>query len=354
MNRTIEPGDVLTDERIAAMRAEVMGQLEAEESGAVSTKQSRRRLSPALIAAAAVVTAGSIGVGIIETRSSGQSESGLVAQTSSDGGVFDGNFGARESAMVEAAPGDASGEANTQVAPGDEDAREVITTGHVMLIVPVVSEAVATIEQIVDGLDGWIDSRSVSGDGESSGVAIDQRAPDRSRGWGSVVVRVYPENVGTFTEELRELGVVESMSINKSDVTGVTTDLDARIRSLQVSVTRLTEIMGEADTATELLAAETQLSQRQAELESLQAQRRTFSGQVEMASITVELQPESKVTEIEPGGFMGGLERGWDALVSTANAGLVGFGILLPWLIPLAVVAFVARLIWRRRTPVGS
>lgn len=347
MNNHIEPGDVLTAERIADMRAAVMNQIEADSAEPAPPKRSRRRLSPALIAAAAVVTAGSIGVGVLETRSGGQSESGLVARTTSD------SASSESSAIApDAGAGDSGERADLAYtdseSPVDPSDRDVITTGHVELVVPRVSDAVSDIEQIAVDLGGRIDSRNVSGDGQSTGRSIELPSPDRSRGWGSVVVRIPPDQVGTFTKELRDLGVVDSLSINKSDVTSQTADLDARIRSLQVSVERLTEIMAEADTATELLAAETQLSQRQAELESLQAQRRTLGGQVELASITVELRPESRVSEIEPGGFLGGLERGWDALVSTANAALVGFGILLPWLIPLGIIAFIARLAWRR------
>ena len=50
-------------------------------------------------------------------------------------------------------------------------------------------------------------------------------------------------------------------------------DLDARIKALQTSVDRMTQLLAQATRIEDLLAIETQLSQRQAELDSLKAQR---------------------------------------------------------------------------------
>ncbi|MFI5427307.1 DUF4349 domain-containing protein [Aeromicrobium sp. UC242_57] len=107
-------------------------------------------------------------------------------------------------------------------------------------------------------------------------------------------------------------------------------DLDARIDALQISVDRLQSILAEADTSREVISAEGALTERQEQLESLQSQKRSLAGQVELSSISVDFAQKTRVDTVEPGGFTGGLRDGWNALVSTVNHVVELIGVLLP------------------------
>lgn len=218
-----------------------------------------------------------------------------------------------------------------------EGNREVITTASAVVEVDDTREAVRRVLAEVSGYGGYVEDREESTD--------DDGRPT----YASLTVRVPAENLTELIEDLEEFGDVTDSSESARDVTGVVRDLDARIDALETSVERLIEILSEAESAEELLQVETALSERQADLESLQAERNALGDQVAMSTLHVTLSTEP-VTEVEPEGFMGGLQTGWNGLVSFVNALLVVTGVMLPWLLVIAVpAAVIVVLLVRRR-----
>src|SRR5699024_3349409 len=123
--------------------------------------------------------------------------------------------------------------------------------------------------------------------------------------------------------------------------------LDARISALEVSTERLEDIMGEADSAADLLEAEKALSERQGELESLVAQRDDLEDQVSMSTLEVELR------ETDSGGDRGGFAEWFGALGTTlvASAGglVLVLAALLPWVVVIGIPGFfITRWLIRR------
>jgi len=189
---------------------------------------------------------------------------------------------------------------------------------------------------IVERAGGRVDSRS-----EQPGVDGGENAS------AQLVVRIPSAELTETLDEIKELGEVENVSINSTDVTAQSQDLDARIEALQASVDRLLALLASATSTTDLIAIETALSERQANLESLQAQRRYLSEQVDLSTITVDFGSEDSAPVDEPEGFVDGLAAGWNALVAFLGATLIAFGVALPWLATIAVLALVVLLIVR-------
>ena len=105
----------------------------------------------------------------------------------------------------------------------------------------------------------------------SSGVVYDSSYPYTPDGaW--ITVRVPADELTGMVRELSALGEVTASSVNRQDVTEQTVDLRARIEASQASVDRLTELMSQATSVADLIAAESALAERQATLESYQAQ----------------------------------------------------------------------------------
>src|SRR5690606_24841894 len=108
--------------------------------------------------------------------------------------------------------------------------------------------------------------------------------------------------------------------------------------------------------------AESTLTSRQGDLESLQAQRSSLADQVEMSTLTISLTTEPVAVDDEKSGFLDGLRTGWDALLSTLSAIVVVLGVSVPWLVVGAVGLGAARWVRRRlrrrrgavRTPVPT
>jgi hypothetical protein len=161
------------------------------------------------------------------------------------------------------------------------------------------------------------------------------------------VLRIPADDLDRTLAELKKLGTVNFLTLNAADVTQQTRDIDARITSLKTSVDRLLALMATAKDTSDLIALESALSSRQAELQSLQSQRDYLSDQIDYSTITLELFSEGTVAPPQPGTFWDGIVAGWNALIATIGGVLVGLGFILPWLAALGVVgAIVLLILW--------
>nr|WP_264022102.1 DUF4349 domain-containing protein [Mycolicibacterium pyrenivorans] len=223
------------------------------------------------------------------------------------------------------------------------DKRDVVKTASMSIVVSNPAEAADKAAVIVENADGRVDSRS-----EDAGS-------DTGRARTSVVLRVPAAKLDEAMRELKALGAVEHAEIATEDVTAQRVDLDARIKALQTSVDRLLAIMRDARDPDALIKAEDALSERQAELDSLRAQREALGDRIDYSTVDVTFTAEAigGPAPTEYRGFLGQVERGWDALVSVAGTLVLIFGLMLPWLGVLAVAAGIGygiiRLLLTRR-----
>ena len=202
---------------------------------------------------------------------------------------------------------------------------------------------------------------------ETADGRVDRRAEDAGTGRGrastTIVLRVPVASLDGVVRELKELGSVQTAETTADDVTAQRVDLDARIRALQTSVDRLLGIMRDAGDPDALIRAEDALSERQAELDSLRAQRDQLGDQIAYSTVTVDFVAEQigGPAPEEYKGFLGQIERGWDGLVSVVGNLVLLLGLLLPWLGALAVVVAIGFAVVRLtrgrrpdRTPVAA
>lgn len=282
------------------------------------------------VIAVAVVSALIIGVGWVGSLNRG----GL--STSTHGGTVSG----KTTAPV---PGTSPGASeNTIAAPqappppqAPQDGtvkRDIVTTGSLQMVVAGPAQAADRLVTAATNAGGRVDSREERSGSSSPTVDL--------------VLRIPADKLDGVLADAKSLGAVESMSINHSDVTSQRVDLDARIEALQTSVDRLLDLMRRAGSVGDLLAAESSLTQRQAELDSLRAQRAALGDQVAYATINVHIAAKPMVTH---GGFLGALEQGWQSLLSALHGVVVAVGFLIPWIPVLAVLALVTVWVMRRK-----
>jgi Ca-activated chloride channel homolog len=210
--------------------------------------------------------------------------------------------------------------------------RDIVTTGSVQMVVTEPTQVADRLVSAVTDAGGRVDSRSQQSGSSSPTV--------------NLVVRIPADKLDGLLADAKKLGAIESMSIRHTDVTSQRVDLDARTEALQTSVNRLLQLMGRAGNVADLLAAESSLTQRQAELDSLRAQRAALGDQISYATINVNLSAKPTVTH---GGFLGALERGWQSLLSAVHGVVMAVGFLIPWIPVLAVLAVVIVLVVRRK-----
>jgi len=249
--------------------------------------------------------------------------------------------GGAVSEVAEGGVADAAEDVSSGIAPGDEDAvaaaeREIVTTGSATVVADDPAVAADAIADLAESAGGRVESRRQS---EPEGDA---------RASAELTIRVPSTQTTATVDALDQVGEVRDLSIEAVDVTGTARDLDARIDALTTSVERLRTLMGDAATTADLLAAEQELTTRQAELESLQSQRAALTDQVSMSTLHVTLVQVAPAEQLAPGGFLGGLQNGWNALLATLNGLVVVLGALLPWLVVAGAVLLVVRWVLRR------
>jgi hypothetical protein len=333
----------LSDARIDEIESALFADIAHERTKAGSR---RRRVWLGVGAAAAVIVVAAVMTpfvaGVLSPSATGGEAiapavgvggSEIARDAAPDGALNSDASGGSESSVGSSAPG----------ATGVVD-RQIIATGSATVVVDDVAAAARGVAAAAVGMGGYVESMTIG----QSGVVVPMdggmndtmpypAAPDG--GW--VTVRVPSDQLTVMMEQLSGFGEVTASSITRQDVTDQTIDLKARIEASQASVDRLTELMAQATSTADLIAAESALAERQATLESYQQQLEYLSGQVDMSTLTVNVAPRSIPVTADPAGFGDGLAAGWNGLVATLNALVVSLGFLIPWIVVIAVAAAV-------------
>jgi len=161
-----------------------------------------------------------------------------------------------------------------------------------------------------------------------------------------MTIRVPATRFGEAMDRLADLAVeVTARNESGEDVTEEYVDLETRLESLEAARQRLLEIMQEARTTKDLLEAERQLTEREAEIESLKGRMQYLAQSARLAGIRIELQPyilsQPVSTRWHPAESVC---QAYETLVdSLRSAGdfLIFFAIaILPWAVMLGLVAY--------------
>ena len=198
---------------------------------------------------------------------------------------------------------------------GSSIQEQVITTANVFVEVKSLDAAVDEVVDLTQAADGTIDAQSIYRQNGSASAMM--------------TVRVPSDGLTSFLADIEELGTVRSTDINSQDVTLEVIDIQARITTLEGSINRLRELQQQATSVSDLVAVEAELANRQSELESLTARRDYLANQVELSTAYLTLSEEETGPATSPD-FLGGLQRGWDALLTLGAGVVTGVGFLLP------------------------
>ncbi|MBI5160007.1 MAG: DUF4349 domain-containing protein [Micrococcales bacterium] len=260
---------------------------------------------------------------------------GSAGSRAVEGGTDTSQGSAPQSTTRDAAPAEGKAAAAQQ-------GRDQVLTGMVRMRA---ESAIATARRasaIVLAAGGRVDGRSEtprSGDSPAS---------------TTLTLRIPASKVDGVLARLSALGERVSVSTDAADVTATRQDTAARISALQRSIAAFEGFLATAKSTQDLISLESAISDRQAELESLQAQQRGLDDQIALATITLDVREAPPVVARAPGDYGTGLAAGWAAFVAFLSWLLVVLGGATPWLaLAGAVLAAVlgARRILRRRRP---
>jgi hypothetical protein len=220
----------------------------------------------------------------------------------------------------------------------------VISTGTVSLQSDDVGAARFDVQKIVDLHRGTI--------AEEETTTGDDGKPETSR----MVLRIPSNDFSKVTKELEGVADLIASSSGSEDVTTQVIDNEVRIRAQTKSLERIEALLAQATNLREVVAIESQLTRRQADLDSLKSQQAYLADQTTLSTVTVSIERthEKKADKKEATGFVRGLSAGWGGFV----AAMVGLATVLGFLLPFALVlALFGVPIWlvqrnvRRRRP---
>jgi hypothetical protein len=217
----------------------------------------------------------------------------------------------------------------------------VVYRGEITVRVRNVATAVSRAESFTTGVDGLVFAEQTSSEPGQKGTSS-----------ATMTLKVPPNQFRPVLNQLGALGKQLSRSQTAEDVTSQAVDIESRLRSQRSSVARLQALLAKATTVGAIVQVEGELSQREADLEALEAQQKKLTELVDLATINVSfVAPDVKVAAVKKDslGFMSGLRGGLTALLVVVVVALTAAGAALPFLITLALVGLPAWLVLRSR-----
>ncbi|CAN7368487.1 DUF4349 domain-containing protein [Terrabacter sp. LjRoot27] len=213
-----------------------------------------------------------------------------------------------------------------------------------------------TSENVVTSVDptggptgpGGVDPRLESGSSLPT-VGVDE---------ARMVLSVPAKTLDDVLTQLSKIGTVSYRSSQSQDVTDTYVDTKARIEPMQDGITRVRALLTKTTDLQQVILLESELTRRQAELDSLTQRLAQLDAMTTTSDVTVTLWTDATTPVQTESGLTGGLRTAWDSLVGSLTVILTGLAALLPWLVLLVPLTLVALRLWRRRaagTPsVGS
>lgn len=153
--------------------------------------------------------------------------------------------------------------------------RRVISTGSLSLRVQDLQTAVRGVQDIAEGLNGFL---------QDSFVSASDEAPQ-----ANLTIRVPQEQFTTALERLRRLGTAVTEQVGVQDVTAEVVDLEARLRSAQREEESLFSLLDRVTSVADVLAIERELARVRTEVERLEGQLQFLENRVALATISVFL-----------------------------------------------------------------
>lgn len=192
-------------------------------------------------------------------------------------------------------------------------------------------------------LGGYIEQSSVNGN--SYDIEYSTR-------YATITCRIPSDKLDEFLASIGENCNIVSQSEQVQDVTLSYVDLESRIKALEAERDALMSLLENADTTTEILAIQNQLTDVIYRIESATASLRSLSDQVAFSTVYLSINEVKVYSDPEEPTFWEEISEGFMGSLSSLGTLLrglcVGFIVALPYLALLALIAVGIVLLVRR------
>lgn len=250
---------------------------------------------------------------------------------------------------VSESPMDAEyGFASSESAPmggAEEDAlrdAKMIYTANLEMETTAFDEAVEGLGRLTKEMGGYYENSS-------------QRTGGSGYRWADYTVRVPAKNYDEFLSRAGALCNLTWRSENAENVTEAYYDTAGRLKTQQIKLERLQELLSRAEAMEDIITIESAISETEYQIESLSGTLRHYDALVDYATVSINLQEVYKLSSVEEapdsfGARMGSaFTAGWAAFASGLENLAVGLAYCWMWLLVLAAILTAVFCILRRQ-----
>lgn len=229
-------------------------------------------------------------------------------------------------------------------ADSQQSSRKLIRTVNMSVETKEFDSVMATLEQRVTELGGYIESMDTY-----NGSAYSSYRSGRS---ASMTARIPQDKLSTFLSEVSEISNVTRRSENVEDVTLAYVDLDSHKKTLQAEHERLLELMEQAEYIEDIITIEQRLSQVQYQIESMESQLRTYDNKVDYGTVYLDVSEVQELTPVQEetvwerisSGFMEDLQKIGEGALEVVIWLLTHIPTLIVW--ALVIFLFIVWIRW--------
>jgi len=294
------------------------------------------RLAAALAVPLLALAACSSGSGSSGSSDSSESAGSSARAASGDGGGSSG--------LLTDASGDAvSSKADTTAGGRPDQPVEqpsIISTGSVSLSARDVAQARSAVQHVADSYASQVTDQETT------------TSDDKRMGYARMVLRVPARSFTQAMADLEQVADLVDSSTSSEDVSTQVIDTDERVKAARASIDRIRTLLARAERIGDVMAIESQLASREADLNSLLRQQAHLADQTALATISVSIDRAASAhlrEAADDAGFLAGLRTGWGALQGFATAAATVLGAVVPWT-PLVLLVGVPAWLLVRRT----
>ncbi len=222
--------------------------------------------------------------------------------------------------------------------------RKLIRTVNMSVETKEFDSVMGTLEQRITDLGGYIENMETY-----NGSVYSSYRSSRS---ASMTARIPAGQLNGFLSEVSEISNVTRRSENVQDVTLDYVDMASHKKTLQAEHDRLLELMEQAESIEDIITIEQRLSNVRYQIESMEAQLRTYDNKVDYSTVYLDVSEVQELTPVHKetlwerisGGFMEDLKGIGNGALEIIIWLLVHIPSLLLW--ALVIVLFILWVRW--------
>ncbi|MBO6092825.1 MAG: DUF4349 domain-containing protein [Oscillospiraceae bacterium] len=215
----------------------------------------------------------------------------------------------------------------------DLNPEKIIYSGDATVETTEFDATVSALEAMIDSYGGWVETSSVNGAKYSS----ISRGSKTNRS-ASYTVRVPNEKFNGMMSELSSLGNIPYSHIYTENVTAQYYDTQARLQTYQAQEKRLMELLDKAETVSDVIEIENELTEVRYRIESLQTSLRGWDRRVSWSTIYLTINEVSEYTPTKTKTYGEKISEAFQYGIENLGEVFVGFVEALPVLLFLLVL----------------